>query len=186
MNPRGYFSPRATIHHSGLKLGGRIFIDDHVIIYRYGEGGPVNLGNSVSLHRGCIIQTGAGGSLTVGPDTHIQPGCIFSAFLSPIVIGSGVQVAPKCAFYPYDHGVAPDIPISKQPLRTKGGIVVGDGAWLGVGVIVLDGVRIGKGAVIGAGSVVTHDVPEGAIAAGNPARVLRMRGDSTGKTDGTV
>jgi acetyltransferase-like isoleucine patch superfamily enzyme len=42
-------------------------------------------------------------------------------------------------------------------------------------VIVLDGVRIGKGAVIGAGSVVNRDIPDEAIAVGNPARVIKMR-----------
>lgn len=52
-----------------------------------------------------------------------------------------------------------------------------DGAWLGVGVIVLGGVRIGAGAVIGAGSVVTQDVPDGAIAVGVPARVVKMRSE---------
>jgi acetyltransferase-like isoleucine patch superfamily enzyme len=88
-----------------------------------------------------------------------------------------VQIAPNCAFYPYDHGIEPDELISKQPLRTKGGIIVEDGAWLGFGVIVLDGVRIGKGAVIGAGSVVNQDVPDGAIAVGVPAKVVRMRAE---------
>ena len=68
-------------------------------------------------------------------------------------------------------------PIRSQPLQTKGGIVIEDDVWLGFGVIVLDGVRIGKGAVIGAGSVVTKDIPEGAIAAGIPARVIKMRSD---------
>jgi acetyltransferase-like isoleucine patch superfamily enzyme len=48
---------------------------------------------------------------------------------------------------------------------------------LGFGVIVLSGVRIGKGAVIGAGSVVTQDIPDNAIACGNPARVVKMRSD---------
>jgi acetyltransferase-like isoleucine patch superfamily enzyme len=48
---------------------------------------------------------------------------------------------------------------------------------LGYGVIVLSGVCIGEGAVIGAGSVVTKDVPAGAIAVGVPARVIRMRVD---------
>lgn len=46
---------------------------------------------------------------------------------------------------------------------------------MGVGVIVLSGVRIGKGAVVGAGSVVTQDVPDGTIAAGIPARVVKIR-----------
>jgi acetyltransferase-like isoleucine patch superfamily enzyme len=52
---------------------------------------------------------------------------------------------------------------------------VDDDAWLGVGVIVLSGVRIGKGAVVGAGAVVTHDVPDGAVVAGVPARIVKMR-----------
>jgi acetyltransferase-like isoleucine patch superfamily enzyme len=88
-----------------------------------------------------------------------------------------VSIAPYCAFYPYDHGIIPDLPIRQQPLRSRGGIVIEDEAWLGVGVIVLDGVRIGHGAVVGAGSVVTHDVPDGAVVHGFPARVLMMRSD---------
>ena len=84
-------------------------------------------------------------------------------------------IAPNCAFYPYDHSIAPDELIKNQPLQTKGGIVIDDDVWLGCGAIVLDGVRIGKGAVIGAGAVVTKDVPDGAIAAGLPARVINMR-----------
>jgi acetyltransferase-like isoleucine patch superfamily enzyme len=177
MNKKGYISPWATIHHDELSLGGSTFIDDQVIIYKYKGGGPVHLSRSVSLHRDCIIQTGAGGSVSIGSDTHIQPRCIFSAFMSPIVIGSGVQIAPNCAFYPYDHSTATDKPMKEQPLRTKGGIFIGDDVWLGVGVIVLDGVRIGAGAVIGAGSVVTRDIPKGAVAVGNPARVKKMRSD---------
>jgi acetyltransferase-like isoleucine patch superfamily enzyme len=181
MNRKGYISPSAKIHHNELSFGENNFIDDQVIIYKYEGGGAVHLSRSVSLHRDCIIQTGAGGSVHIGSNTHIQPRCIFSAFMSPIVVGSGVLIAPNCAFYPYDHGTATDKPIMNQPLKTKGGIVIGDDVWLGFGVVVLDGVRIGKGAVIGAGSVVTRDVPEGAIALGVPARVVRMRSDADGK-----
>jgi acetyltransferase-like isoleucine patch superfamily enzyme len=86
-----------------------------------------------------------------------------------------VSIAPNCAFYPYDHGIAPGKLILKQPLTTKGDIIIEDDVWLGVGVIVLSGVHIGTGAVIGAGSVVTRDIPEGAIAFGAPARVVKMR-----------
>ncbi len=86
-----------------------------------------------------------------------------------------MQIAPGCAFYPYNHGTVADRPIAKQPLTSKGDIVVGDGAWLGFGVVVLDGVRIGEGAVIGAGSVVTRSVPAMAVAAGNPARLVGRR-----------
>ena len=177
MNPRGCISPNATMYHPQLKTCRNVYIDDHVLIYRDNGGGPVELAEGVRLFRDTIVQTGEGGSLTVGPYTHIQPRCQFSAYKGHIRIGCRVEIAPNCAFYSYDHGVAPDMPIRKQPVKTKGGIVIGDDAWLGVGVIVLDGVKIGKGAVIGAGSVVTRDVPEGAIAAGVPARILKLRSD---------
>ena len=52
-------------------------------------------------------------------------------------------------------------------------IVIGEDCWLGGNVIVLPGVTIGKGSTIGAGSVVTKDVPDYCVAAGNPARVLK-------------
>ena len=52
-------------------------------------------------------------------------------------------------------------------------ISIGDDVWIGTGVIVLPGVRIGNGAVVAAGSVVRSDVPDGALVAGNPARVIR-------------
>ena len=90
-------------------------------------------------------------------------------------IGEGCEIAPQCAFYPYDHGMRADQPIQAQPLSSNGGIVIDDGAWLGFGVIVLDGVRIGKGAVVAAGAVVKSDVPDFAIAAGVPAKVVGQR-----------
>lgn len=53
-------------------------------------------------------------------------------------------------------------------------VVVKDKAWIGFNVIILKGVTIGEGAIIGAGSVVTKDVPDFAIAAGNPARIIKQ------------
>lgn len=174
-NSKGYVAPSATIHHPHLQLGANVFIGDRVVIFRDKNGGPVELAERVYLYGDTCIQTGDGGSLKIGSDTHIQPRCQFSAYKAPIQIGCGVQIAPNCAFYPYAHGIAPGEPIRKQPLQTKGGIIINDDAWLGCGVIVLDGVTIGKGAVVGAGAVVTQDVPDNAIAMGVPARVVKMR-----------
>ena len=172
---KGYIAPSATIYHANQQFGKHIFIGDRVMIFQDRDGGSVELGARVHLHHDSCIQTGDGGSLKIGSDTHIQPRCLFSAYKASIQIGCGVQVAPSCAFYPYAHGFAPGTLIKQQPLQTKGGIVVEDDAWLGHGVTVLDGVRIGKGAVIGAGAVVTQDIPDGAIAAGVPARVISTR-----------
>lgn len=113
----------------------------------------------------------------IGADTHIQPRCQLSAYLGSVHIGKRAEIAPNCAFYPYDHAMRSGIPIRSQPLISRGDIVIGDDVWLGFGAIVLAGVRIGDGAVIGAGAVVTQDVPSEAIAVGVPARVVRHRSD---------
>jgi len=60
---------------------------------------------------------------------------------------------------------------------TKGDVVIGNDVWIGFGVTVLSGVTVGDGAAVGARSVVTRDIPPYAIAAGNPARVIRYRFD---------
>jgi acetyltransferase-like isoleucine patch superfamily enzyme len=173
---RGYISPKAVVHHDRFRAGAHVFIGDGVTIFRVDDtDGAVELGDRVHLHQDTIIETGQGGRVTIGAETHIQPRCQLSAYLGPITIGRQVQIAPYCAFYPYDHGIAPYETIVKQPLQTKGGIVIEDDVWVGVGAIVLDGVCIGEGAVIAAGSVVTTSVPARAIAAGVPARIIGTR-----------
>lgn len=174
-HPQGYIDPNAIIYHGDLQLGNNVFIGEYVTIFQDKEGGKVKLDHRVHLYGNLCIQTGEEGSLTIGADTHIQPRCQFSAYKAPIQIGCSVQIGSNCAFYSYNHGIAPGKLIKEQPLETKGGITIEDDVWLGFGVIVLDGVRIGRGAVIGAGSVVTHNIPAGAIAVGIPARVVKMR-----------
>jgi len=175
LNRRGYISPSATLHHSDLRIGENVFIGDNVTIYQSLKGGSVEIGDRVHLVGDITIETGQGGSLKIGNDTSIQPRCQFSAYLEEIKIGCRVQIAPNCGFYPYDHGCESGKPVREQPLQSKGSIIIENDALLSYGVIVLSGVRIGKGAVIGAGSVVTKPIPGEAIAAGVPARVIKMR-----------
>lgn len=174
-NKKGYISPYATIYHDDLRLGKNVFIGGGVIIYKDKKGGYVDIGDRVSIYDESFIQTGEGGCITIKSNSYVHPRCQFSAYKGNIYIGEDVRIAPNCAFYPYNHCLQRDKSIGKQPLQTKGDIVIEDGAWLGYGVIVLDGVRIGKGAVIGAGSVVTKNIPDYHIAAGVPAKIIKKR-----------
>jgi acetyltransferase-like isoleucine patch superfamily enzyme len=176
MNPKGYISHRAQIGHQDIILNGDVFIGDNVIIHQASESSII-LEKGVQLYRDIIIETGDGAQLIIDEETHIQPRCSIMAYVGSIHIGKRVEIAPNCAFYPYNHGIRSGIPVRNQKCSTKGGIFIDDDAWLGFGVIVLDGVRIGSGAVVGAGSLVTKDIPSNAIAYGVPARVERLRKD---------
>ncbi len=86
-------------------------------------------------------------------------------------IGNNVQIAPNVGLYTAGHPLHPDSRNSGYEYGID--ITIGDNVWIGGSVCVMPGVTIGNNAVIGAGSVVTKDIPDNAIAVGNPARVLR-------------
>ncbi len=173
---RPWISPRAEVRCPNLIVGSQCFIDDRVTIYAHEGDGRVELGPRVHIYRDTVIEIGYGGSVIIGEFTHIQGRCNLKGFLEDLVIGSNVQMAPGCAFSPYDHNYD-DLtrPIWAQGLRSKGPIIVEDDVWLGLDVKVLDGVTIGRGAIVGAGAVVTRDIPPYAIAVGVPARVVGYR-----------
>jgi acetyltransferase-like isoleucine patch superfamily enzyme len=175
LNPRGYISPSAAIDHSQVRMGAHVFIGDHVKIIEDFESGQIDIAERVRLHWEITLQTGQGGNVTIGPRSSIQAGCRLIAYKSSIRIGADVHIGPDCAFFTYNHGVAMGELIVDQPLTSRGDIVLEDDVNLGCKVVILDGVTIGKGSLIGAGSVVIHDVPPGAIAMGVPARVIRYR-----------
>ncbi len=177
LGPNPYLDPKAVIHHTDLHIEQHVFVADRVIIYQATDGGRITLADSAHILRDCVLETGQGGAITIGADTFLHPRCQVMAYKGEIVIGDHVAIAPNCAFYAYNHGTRPGELMKRQPLETRGGIRIGDGAWLGFGVVVLDGVSIGAGAIIGAGSVVTENVPDNAIAVGNPARITSSRGD---------
>ena len=174
--PNPYIDPLAVLNHDDLQVGRQAFIADRVIIHKAKDGGPVKLADSVHILRDGVLETGHGGAISIGRDTFLHPRSQVMAYCGNITIGEHVAIAPNCAFYAYNHGTAAGELIKRQPLTTRGGITVGDDVWIGFGVVVLDGVSIGSGAIVGAGSVVTEDIPENAIAVGNPARIVSTRG----------
>ena len=90
---------------------------------------------------------------------------------APVRFGDNVFIAPNCGFYTASHPL--DAALRRQGLETARPITVGNDVWIGAGVAVLPGVTIGDRAVIGAGSLVTHDIPAGYLAYGNPCRPIR-------------
>ena len=110
----------------------------------------------VSIGDRCLIGKGSG---IVG---HFQ-----------ITIGNDVWTGHHVYITDQNHGyedVSRPISQQSQPERP---VVIGDGAWLGFGSVVLPGVTIGRHVVIGANSVVTHDIPDYSVAVGVPARVVK-------------
>lgn len=85
-------------------------------------------------------------------------------------IGDDVLIGPHARFYTPNHPLNPEVRAEGWEIGLP--IRIEDKVWLGGSVVVCPGVTIGAGAVVAAGSVVTKDVPPGAIVAGNPARVV--------------
>jgi maltose O-acetyltransferase len=88
-----------------------------------------------------------------------------------ITIGDHVQMGPRVQLLTPVHPLDPDE--RREPVERGLPIVIGDDVWLAGGVLVCPGVTIGAGTVVGAGSVVTRDLPDRALAVGNPCRVIR-------------
>ena len=175
LGEKGFVEHTAIINHPNFRVGKHCFIGDKVIINERKNGGKIELGDRVQILRDTTLETGSGGQIIIGDNSSIHPCCHLYSYLEPIEIGSGVMIAPICALYSYDHGISPNETIRKQPYQSKGPIIIGNEAWIGVKATILSGVRIGNGAVIGAASVVLDDVPDGAIVVGIPARVQKNR-----------
>jgi galactoside O-acetyltransferase len=88
-----------------------------------------------------------------------------------IYVGDYCQFGPNVVLATAGHPIDPDL--REQGYQYNKPIRIGKNCWLGAGVIVVPGVTIGDNVVVGAGSVVTHDLPDGVVAVGNPCRVLR-------------
>jgi len=91
-----------------------------------------------------------------------------------IRVGARTTFGPGCFVTAADYGLAAGIPITDQEMVERD-VIIGADCWIGAKAVITAGVTLGDGCVIGAGAVVTRDIPAGAIAAGVPAKVIRMR-----------
>lgn len=113
--------------------------------------------------------------ITIGDNFYMNANC---HILGNINIGDNVQIGPKTVIWGRDHGISRDELICNQEY-SRGNIFIGDDVWIGANVTILKGVTIGNGAVVGAASVVTKDVPEYSVVAGNPCKLIKYRYDQT-------
>lgn len=115
--------------------------------------------------------------------SHIEVGKNFFANynctiidVAKVRIGDNCQMAPNVAIYTAGHPVHP---VSRNSMYEYGiEVTIGDNVWIGGNTVILPGVHIGSNTVIGAGSVVTKDIPDWVIAAGNPCKVIRKITDA--------
>jgi acetyltransferase-like isoleucine patch superfamily enzyme len=166
-------------HPHKVRLGDGVTLDDLVVLDAKGTSNHgIEVGHGAFLGRGTILSC-KDGDITLGDHANLGFHCeIFSG--SSVAVGAHALFAAQVYLVGGGHAFeASDAAVVDQP-RTSRGILLGDNVWLGTGAKVLDGVRIGKDVVVGAGAVVNADLPDGAIAAGVPARVLRSRSEAPG------
>lgn len=161
---------RCELVCKGVRFGRHLHLEGPIEV---ASGKSVQLGDNVRFGKGVYLGAWSTGKLVMGDNCYIGRWSIILAHQS-VIIGNDCLIAPGCHITDVNHGIDHGELIRKQPLESKP-IRIGDDVWVGAGSSVLPGVTIGQGAVIGARSVVTHDVPEGAIVVGVPARILRYR-----------
>lgn len=111
-----------------------------------------------------------GFNIEVGKNFYANFNCTILD-VAKVKIGDNCFMAPNVSIYTAGHPIHPD---SRNSLYEYGAsVTIGDNVWIGGSTVVVPGVHIGNNVVIGAGSVVTKDIPDWCIAAGNPCRVIR-------------
>jgi len=169
------FGQNVVLRHPGkIQVGDDVVIDDNCLLDAKGDtNGGITIGSGVFVGRNTILSC-KNGDIAIGDRANIGFNCeIFSA--------SAVTVGPRSLLAAYTYLVGGDHDFSEigvsvlEQGRSSRGIRLGEGAWLGAGVKVLDGCHVGARAIIGTGAVVTASIPESVIAVGVPAKVLRPR-----------
>ena len=112
--------------------------------------------------------TDFGKNINVGKNVFINACCKFQD-QGGIEIGDNVLIGHSVVIATLNHDINPKTRANMTPKRVK----IGSNVWIGSNVTILPGVEIGDGVVVGAGSVVTKNVPEYSIVAGNPAKVIK-------------
>lgn len=155
----------------------------HALIHRYNSLSPSSLEEQRSILKGLLGAIGDE-EIIINPPffcdygKQIRLGRRFFANFhftvldeAPVTIGDDCFIGPNVSIYTACHSTDPVERNSRREWAEP--VTIGNNVWIGGSVTILPGVTIGDNVTIGAGSVVTHDIPEGVVAVGNPCRVIR-------------
>lgn len=133
------------------------------------KGAELHVNGEFKMMYGSTIQIFENGKLTVGR-SYINSDTLI-ACRKNITIGDGVMIARGVKIYDTDYHKILDE--ENNVLNPDADVVIKDHVWIGVNAVILKGVTIGEGSIVAAGAVVTKDVPDGCMVAGNPAKMIR-------------
>lgn len=172
-NEEGAFEShmRRVLIRAMCKTAGHSLQSGPGVILKHPE--TMELGDAVFLGAQTMIQGRYDGICRIGSHVWIGPHAYFDA--RHLVIEDYVGWGPGAKVLGSSHTGDPiDVPIIATGLTIKP-IVIGYGADIGTNATILPGVHVGANSIVGAGAVVTSDVPEYAVVAGVPAKVIRYR-----------
>jgi virginiamycin A acetyltransferase len=146
--------------------------------------GTLKIAEGVEIHD-CTI---AGNNISIGRYTSVSgPNTTIYSEVHSVSIGNFCSIARNVDIQEWNHPVKKLSTFmvqsrffggnNREEMESKGPIVIGHDVWIGTQAIILSGAKIGNGAIIGANAVVSGEIPAFAVAAGNPAKIVRYRFD---------
>ena len=148
-----------------IKNGGRIILEDGVLLNSSNQTYHLNMHNRVKL-----IADKPNSMIKIGKGSRVHGSCIHA--FSQVIIGENCLIAANCQIFDAS-GHSSQISNRFESQGESKPISIGNNVWIGANSIILPGVIIGDGAIIGAGSVVVKSIPSNVIAGGNPAIVIK-------------
>lgn len=205
---RGWMLIRGKIHSVGMgAIGKTVFIGKNV---NFKCKSKIKIGTGVSIQRetyldalsrkGIMLEDGSSiGSYTIircsgnfhelgqgfhlGRNSSLADYCFVGA-TGGVYIGDDVIGGQNICFHASNHIFVESKKLIKKQGITAQGIKIGNNCWIGAEVVFCDGVTIGNGCVIGANAVVTKSFPDNCVIAGNPAKLIKIRGDMVNESAG--
>jgi acetyltransferase-like isoleucine patch superfamily enzyme len=151
-------------------IGPRVKIElGKTAVLRLGRWSWIGHGTKIRVHEG---------ECEIGAKTVMGQECTISAF-QHVSIGRECILADRAMLIDFDHGVVEVERAIRHQGIYKRDVKVGSNCWIGYGACILRGATVGDNTIVGSNTVVTKDIPDNAVVAGAPARVLRLREEPT-------